>query len=84
MKNLLIIILILLFSTVAFSQKKGKIIYKYKKYQEFDLEDLKVEGGSVLPLDLSSKSRLQREFSNRLPLRKNFNPEIKRSVEIVR
>lgn len=61
-----------------------KIKYKYKKYQEFDLETLGVMGGKGAPLDLSSKSRIQLKFKNKLPFRKNFNPEIKRSTEVVR
>ena len=77
-----IISIIILFSLQVFS--KGKIIYKYKKFQEFDLEGLDVKGEVGAPNDLSLDSRFKRKFKNKLPLRKNFNPEIRRSVEVIR
>ena len=83
MKNLAIIAIILI-SLTALGQSGGKIIYKYKKFQEFDLEKLDVKGDVGVPVDLSSNSRLQRRFKNRLPLRKNFNPELRRSIEVIR
>ena len=61
-----------------------KIIYKYKKYQKFDFEDLVIEGETGSPGDLSIIPRYQRKFKNRLPYRKNFNAEIRKSVERIR
>ena len=83
MKTLFMIILIFI-SFNIFAQKKDKVTYKYKKFQEFDMETLGVtrEVGGLG--DLSSDSREQIDFKNRLPLRRNFNPELRRSVEIVR
>ena len=63
---------------------KGKVIYKYKKYQKFDFEDLVVEGDSGSFGDITSTGRFQRKFKNKLPYRRNFNPEMVRSVERVR
>ena len=48
------------------------------------METLGVSGDFGSPEDISTRSRFQRDFKNRLPLRKNFNPELKRSVELVR
>lgn len=63
---------------------KERIIYKYKKYQKFDFEDLMIEGETGAPGDLSINPRFQKEFRNKLPYRKNFNPELHRSVERIR
>lgn len=61
-----------------------KVIYKYKKYQKFDFEDLVIEGETGSPGDLSIIPRYQKKFKNKLPYRKNFNAEIKRSIERIR
>ena len=41
---------------------KQKIIYKYKKYEKFDFEDLIIEGETGNPGDLSIAPRYQRRF----------------------
>ena len=84
MMKLLGVLLVFLSMSLAFAQGRGKVIYKYKKFQEFDMEDLSVSGESGSPGDITSESRFQREFKNKLPLRRNFNPEIRRSVEVIR
>ena len=83
MKFILTLSLILI-ALSSLGREQDKIIYKYKKFQEFDLESLDVTGETGSPSDLSSKSRLQTDFNNKLPLRRNFNPEIRRSVEVIR
>ena len=65
-------------------KSKEQIIYKYKKYQKFDFEDLIIEGETGSPGDLSIAPRYQRQFKNRLPYRKNFNAEIRKAIERVR
>jgi len=84
--NKLILIITLLFTTNLFAQKnqKERIIYKYKKYQKFDFEDLTIEGETGSPPDLGVDTRLQRKFRNKLPYRKNFNPEIRKGIERIR
>lgn len=96
MKNILIFtaVLLLFFSIDAFSDeltppdpagtKKEKIIYKYKQYEKFDFDDLGIEGDTGSPGDLSVSTRYSRDFKNKLPYRKNFNPEIHRSIERIR
>ncbi len=86
------IVMILMVFVVSFAQAQGtkildgepKIIYKYKKYQKFDFEDLVIEGETGSPGDLSIAPRYQRKFKNKLPYRKNFNAEMRKSVERIR
>jgi hypothetical protein len=85
------LMILFLFSTVVTFAQNGKIldsqpkvIYKYKKYQKFDFEDLVIEGETGSPGDLSIAPRYQRKFKNKLPYRKNFNAEIRRSIERIR
>ncbi|PIP94366.1 MAG: hypothetical protein COW00_07480 [Bdellovibrio sp. CG12_big_fil_rev_8_21_14_0_65_39_13] len=89
----LIINLFLILSMASFSaavaqtrSTKGKeqIIYKYKKYQKFDFEDLVIEGETGAPSDLSISPRFKRVYKNPLPYRKNFNDEIRKGIERVR
>ena len=86
MSKLMIIISMALlpFSSFAQGNKKEKIIYKYKKYQKFDFEDITIEGETGSPPDLGVDTRLQRKFRNKLPYRKNFNPEIRKGIERIR
>ncbi|MFZ8932554.1 MAG: hypothetical protein ACO20H_06660 [Bacteriovoracaceae bacterium] len=85
MKKLFLIFILLLFSNTLFSQsKKAKVIYKYKKYEKFDFEDMVIEGEIGSPGDLSITPRYQRKFKNKLPYRKNFNAEIMMAVEKIR
>lgn len=82
----LFIMISLLFSATLYSQtkKEERVVYKYKKYQKFDFEDLTIEGETGSPLDLGVDTRLQRKFRNKLPYRKNFNPEIRKGIERIR
>jgi hypothetical protein len=61
-----------------------QIVYRYKKFQRFDFEDLVIEGETGNPGDLSIAPRYQRRFENKLPYRKNFNAEIRRGIERIR
>ena len=70
------------FST--FSGETKKIIYKYKKYEKFDFETMSIEGDIEAPGDLSVVTRFQRKFSNRLPYRKSFAKEQRKSVERIK
>ena len=96
-KNCLIIFVTTLYFSVPFeathaqgNQASGaqdaqqKIIYKYKKYQKFDFDDLVIEGETGNPGDLSITPRFRGQFRNRLPSRANFNPEIRKAIERVR
>jgi hypothetical protein len=83
--KILFLVSIIFSSTHVVAQKgKQKIIYKYKKYEKFDFEDLVIEGETGNPGDLSIAPRFQRKFKNKLPYRKNFNAEIRKGIERVR
>ncbi len=87
-KLFLVLLALITLPAVAVEKKaeKGeqKIIYKYKQYQKFEFGELSVEGDMGSPGDLSINPRLQKEFRNKLPYRRNFNPEFHRSIERVR
>ena len=87
MKSFLLISILFSFSSMAQKELQGSkvnIIYKYKKYQKFDFEDLVIEGETGSPGDLTVGSRFQRKFKNKLPYRKNFNAEIKKGITRIR
>ncbi|HAZ13080.1 MAG: hypothetical protein A2X86_09820 [Bdellovibrionales bacterium GWA2_49_15] len=86
MRNLFFVLVILgLHSALGAEVKQGEqqIIYKYKQFEKFDFDEIGVEGDKGIPGDLSILPRYQKYFKNRLPYRKNFNPEIRKSVERV-
>ena len=76
--------IVLSFSLFSQGNKKARTIYKYKQYEKFDLDEISMEGDTGSPGDLSIRPRYERLFRNNLPYRKNFNPEIKRSIERIR
>lgn len=63
---------------------KVQTVYKYRKYQKFDFDDLVIDGGTGLPDSLSVERSYRRKYKNKLPYRKNFNPEIRRGAERIR
>ena len=66
----LIFLLIIFLPIMGFSQgRKGKVTYKYKKYEKFDFEDMVIEGDMGSPGDLSISPRFQRKFKEN---RRNF------------
>ena len=85
MKNIcLIIVLSLPIYQLALAQrnnKKENIVYKYKKYEKFNLEEISVDGETGVPGDISIINRFKRKFDNKLPYRKNFRPELILSIE---
>ncbi len=80
------IVLLLIFN-IAYSQSsrgKKKVIYKYKKYEKFDFENLDIEGDASNPGDISISPRFNKRFRNKLPSRLNFNPELKNAIQAIR
>ena len=78
---------ILIFSLASFTcggQEKDDVRFQYKKFEKFDFEDLVIEGETSSPSDLSIKPNYNKKFKNLLPYRKNFNSEIKKSIERIR
>lgn len=82
MKNIILFFVLLSVSFYAFSKSK-KINYKYKKYERFDFEALTVEGNNSNPGDLSIGPRFKKKFKNKIPSRKNFNPEMIRNLNSI-
>ena len=90
-KGVTLIILSFMSSYYAWAQEnekgsgKEKVIYKYRKYQKFDFEDLEIDGETGLPDALSVERRRDRsKYKNKLPYRKNFNAEIRKGIERIR
>jgi hypothetical protein len=71
----------LMFSFSAIAKKK--IIYKYKKFESFDMDDLNVEGVAGTPGEITINPRFRKKYKNLLPNKYNFNKEMKRSIEAV-
>jgi hypothetical protein len=84
MKILLAVTFLFICSNSWGQAKEEKVVYKYKKYQKFDFEDLVIEGDSGSPGDLSIDAPKIRRFKGKLPYRYNFNPEIRKAIERVR
>ena len=83
--NPIFIVFLLFFSFLRESiAQENKVEFKYKKYEKFDFEDLVIEGEVNSPSELSIFPRYEKKFKNILPYRKNFNLEIKRSIERLR
>lgn len=85
-KNYILIIAICLtcfnlYAQVQDEAKKKKVVYQYKEYEKHDLEGLDVDADSAGDGNLSITPREQIKFKNKLPLKRNFNREIKKSVE---
>ena len=74
----------LTFFNIPIKAEKKRVIYKYKKYQKFDFDSLSIKGEEGSPGDLSAHLRKITRFKNILPYRKNFYPEMKKSIERVR
>lgn len=81
--KIILIMAFLLSSVAIFAQKKGRVIYKYKKYERFDFDALDVEGTSSAPGDLSIGPRFKNKFKNKIPERKNFNREMQKAIDSI-
>lgn len=78
------LILFCLLMPNSFAQKnKRKVIYKYKKYESFDFENISVEGDTTSPGDISVNPRFRVKFKNKLPEKKSFNTEVLDSLDMI-
>ena len=71
-------------SLTALAQVKRKVIYEYKKFEKFDFDEIGVEGEAGAPGDLSVSPTPRKDYENRLPERKDFLPEIRKSASGIR
>lgn len=85
MKNLFLTALVCTILPFQFALgAKKEIKYEYKKYEKFEFDTLGVDGSTGNPGDLSLGPRFERKYKNKLPERKNFNKEIRRSIQRIR
>lgn len=80
----LVLSIISLVTFISLAIAADKVTYKYKKYEKFDFEELSLEGDLGNPGDLSILPRYRQRYKNKLPYRKNFNSEIRKSVGKIR
>ncbi len=73
-----------LFSASIGAQEQRKIVFRYKKYEKFQFDNLTVKGDSVAPADITIDARSGLEFKNRLPQRPDFNDRIREAAISVR
>lgn len=64
--------------------KNGKVIYEYRKFEEFDFDAIDIEGNVVAPGDLSIQQRYKKSFKNKIPERKEFNRAIEESIDTLK
>ncbi len=91
MKTLITCLCLLAFSSPLLAQEGDsgtlveeggkRTIYKYKKYERFDLGDFEIKGNIISPGDLSVQERERRVFNRKLFDRFDFDPEIKEDIE---
>lgn len=81
-KMFLFTFIVLISSHALYAQNKNpKVIYKYKKFEKFDFDDLEIAAEKESPGDVSISPRWANKFKNKLPFRTNFDGQIYRSVE---
>ncbi len=84
MKIIWITVSLFMFVLIAYGASESKVIYKYRQYEKFDLDEMSLEGETGSPGDLSIIPRFQKKFKNKLPYRTNFNQQIRKSIESIR
>jgi hypothetical protein len=77
-------LIIVLPLTVLAQNKTKEVIYKYKKFERFDMDDISIEGDASNPGDISIDPRFRKRFKNQLPTRPNFNKEMINAVDAIR
>lgn len=85
MKEIILLILMMAFTTSSFPQQKtARKTYKYKQYEKVYLNELSTKLGDGGLSDLSLDTNLNVEFANKLPSRSNFKPEVIRSIRRIK
>lgn len=77
-----LLLTLLLFTSNSYA--KEKVVYKYKKFEEINLDEIKVEGELGAPGEISISQRYLKKFKNKLPTKPNFNFEMMKGLERVR
>jgi hypothetical protein len=84
MRYLTLIIASLLMANVASAKGKEKVVYKYKKFEVINLDEIKVDGELGGPGEISISQRYLKKFKNKLPSKPNFNLEMMKGLERIR
>ena len=84
MKNIIMIVAVSLIGLSSLAQKKERIIYKSKKFEEINLGEIKVDGELGSPGEISISQRHLKKFKNKLPHKPNFNLEMMKGLERIR
>ena len=66
------------------SYGKEKIIYKYRRYEKINFEEISIDGDKGLPGDITISENYFKKFENKLPQKENFNFEMYKGLERVR
>ena len=83
-QRLNIFICLCLLSFSSFGAEEENVIYKFRKYEKFDLGNLKIQGSIMAPGDISVKERERKEFNRALLERTSFDPEVRDDVNNLR
>lgn len=62
----------------------GKVIFKYKKYEKFNLGDMSIKGDVITPGDISVKERKFKKFNEGLFDRKDFKDFVQKDIRDLR
>ncbi len=85
MKTLFMILIGLFFiNTNVLAADGDDVIYKFRKYEKFDLGNLKIQGSIMAPGDISVKERERKEFNRALLERTSFDPEVRDDISNLR
>ena len=86
MKRIITAALFILLSQASFGQKSvnDKVIYKYKKFEKFNLDEISVDGELGAPGEITVSSRYLRQFKNKLPSKPNFHLEMMKGLDRIR
>lgn len=74
-------VICILFGLSVHGSDRKNVVYKYKKFERFDFESMRVDSGGASPGDLSINPRFSVDFKNKLPHKPNFNKELMDSTE---
>ena len=75
---------LLFISTIALANDSEEPVVTYKKQTEIDFEGLEIDGELVKPQGQLVLERKKANFNPLITLRKDFNPELKSSVELIK
>ena len=84
MKIIILSTLLSLFAFLNIAQAAEKIVYKYKKYEQFDLGNLQIKGIILAPGDISVKEHKRKKFKIKLFERENFNDFVREDIDDLR